>query len=171
MNKLFKKSLLSILVAMFTVFSFTTLTNKVHAKSDTILDISDDEINPAYVTDIFWWTKTSTYSTFSYNIEGNNIKFKTTKYGNSDYVFSVNRKTYIASELRSKIDRIISLENSLFSTFGAASAKIALVLLTTGVFSPAVAFSLGVDSGVGYTLLKNLFDAYEDTKAFVRANC
>lgn len=53
MKKLLKRSLLSIL-ALSTVLSFTTLTNKVHAKSDVILDINEGEIKPAYVTDYFF---------------------------------------------------------------------------------------------------------------------
>lgn len=168
MKKLLKRSLLSIL-ALSTVLSFTTLTNKVHAKSDVILDSNEGEIKPAYVTDYFFWTHTSQFTTWSYNEEGSYIKFKVPRPQGGERTFRVYARTYKAEKLKSYIREITSNEYTAVS--GAVGVITFLVAgMATGGISIASTGAMLYGSGKARAVLENLNRLYPEAARFAESN-
>lgn len=168
MKKLLKRSLLSIL-ALSTVLSFTTLTNKVHAKSDVILDSNEGEIKPAYVTDYFFWTHTSQFTTWSYNEEGSYIKFKVPRPQGGERTFRVYARTYKAEKLKSYIREITSNEYTAVS--GAVGVITFLVAgMATGGISIASTGAMLYGSGKARAASENLNRLYPEAARFAESN-
>lgn len=168
MKKLLKRSLLSIL-ALSTILSFTTLTNKVHAKSDVILDINEDEIKPAYVTDHFLGTHTSQFTTWSYNEEGTYIKFKVPRPQGGKRTFRVYARTYKAEKLKSYIREITNNEYTAVSgAVGVITFRVAGV--ATGGISITSTGSMLYGSGKARAALENLNRLYPEAARFAESN-
>lgn len=172
MKKLLKRSLLSIL-ALFMLFAFTPLaSNKVYAKSDSIININDSDdfdLTPAYVTDHFFWTHTSQFTTWSYNEEGSYIKFKVPRPQGGERTFRVYARTYKAEKLKSYIREIT--DNEYTAVSGAVGVITFLVAgMATGGISIASTGVMLYGSGKARAALENLNRLYPEAARFAESN-
>lgn len=162
MKKLLKRSLLSIL-ALFMLFTFTPLaSNKVYAKSDSIIDINDSDdfdLTPAYVSDVFFWDFSAHYSTWSYKDEGNWTKFKVkTDWGIGErtiWINNINNRSE-CSRLKELIRSIYKTEYNIIAHGGLSIGNVYLMLQTGGITAFTGYGAVANASGF-YNNIKNLY--------------